>query len=138
MPGPLPDPNHRHRNVSVIPTRSLPADGRSAPAPDSPYDLGTAGARWWKWAWATPQANGWDAGSLYVIGRRALLEDDLSESRVPALLREARELEDRLGLTPKGLAALRWTIIAPTAPVETSATDEVASKREARRNRLTA
>lgn len=32
-----------------------------------------------------------------------------------ALAREARELEDRLGLTPKGMAALRWTIIDDTA-----------------------
>lgn len=27
------------------------------------------------------------------------------------LMREARELDDRLGLTPKSLAALRWTIL---------------------------
>lgn len=33
-----------------------------------------------------------------------------------AICREARELDDRLGLTPKGLAALRWTVVADPAP----------------------
>lgn len=28
-----------------------------------------------------------------------------------AILKECRELDDRLGLTPKGMAALRWTIV---------------------------
>ena len=34
-----------------------------------------------------------------------------------AVCREARELDDRLGLTPKGLAALRWKIV-DDAPAE--------------------
>jgi hypothetical protein len=29
-----------------------------------------------------------------------------------SILKEARDLDDRLGLTPKGLAALRWKIVA--------------------------
>lgn len=28
------------------------------------------------------------------------------------VMREMRELDDRLGLTPKGMAALRWTVVA--------------------------
>ena len=28
------------------------------------------------------------------------------------IFKEVRELDDRLGLTPKGMAALRWTIVA--------------------------
>lgn len=34
------------------------------------------------------------------------------------ICREMRELDDRLGLTPKGLAALRWQIVddAPAKP----------------------
>lgn len=42
-----------------------------------------------------------------------------------AICREMRELDDRLGLTPKGMAALRWTVVddgstqsAPAAPPE--------------------
>jgi hypothetical protein len=33
-----------------------------------------------------------------------------------AIAREARELDDRFGLTPKALAALRWTIIEQEEP----------------------
>lgn len=44
-----------------------------------------------------------------------------------AICREARELDDRLGLTPKGLAALRWTIVAdePDADVDDGAVSEL-------------
>lgn len=39
-----------------------------------------------------------------------------------AILREMRELDDRLGLTPKAMAALRWSIVA----------DEVSEARESK------
>lgn len=150
--GPLPNPNHRRRNEPTIPTTALPAGGRRAPAPTPPEsaDLGEAGVAWWQWAWVTPQAAGWSAGDLYMIARRASLEDDLATiasvegvdlaellgaeldaefrgvigrlaalatGRLP-LFREIRELDDRLGLTPKGLAALRWTIVDDATPGE--------------------
>lgn len=157
--GPLPTENPLRRNAPTIPTTQLPAGGRKGPTPTPPRDagLGAAGKRWWKWAWATPQAAGWDDGSLYVVARRARLEDDLAaidlvdefsvadfinvdeEDRKVlrrlddvlhrmkslaggrmTLAREARELEDRLGLTPKGLAQLRWKIVADEAPAKTS------------------
>lgn len=52
-----------------------------------------------------------------------------------AVLREMRELDDRLGLTPKALAALRWRI-ADTAPDEGPAlVDEVEARRRDRRAR---
>jgi hypothetical protein len=44
-----------------------------------------------------------------------------------ALCREARELDDRLGLTPKGLAALRWKIVADVEPVPAAGTGVVTS-----------
>jgi hypothetical protein len=170
--GPLPDPNRRRRNAPTIPTTNLPAKGRkeAVPKPPSWVNLGTAGSAWWKWAWKTPQAAGWDPiGHLAMVARRAGLEDDLAtiadvESldladvlgeenfqafagvirRLAALatgrlaiFREMRELDDRLGLTPKGLAALRWTIIddGPAASA-TTGTDEVAKRRQDRRKRL--
>lgn len=148
MPGPLPDPNHRHRNAPTIPTTNLPASGRkgAAPRPPKGYELGERGRAWWGWAWKLPQACGWSAGDRYVVARRAALEDsvaalqqvddfDLGEvlgladeesaRRVKAVIghlrglatnrialeREMREIDDRLGLTPKGLAALRWKIV---------------------------
>lgn len=38
-----------------------------------------------------------------------------------ALYREQREIDDRLGLTPKGLAALRWKIVSDEAYYPSSA-----------------
>jgi hypothetical protein len=43
--------------------------------PDCPYVLGDAGRAWWDWAWKTPQAKKWDAGVLFTVARRAMLED---------------------------------------------------------------
>lgn len=141
--GPLPSEQKRRRNAPTIPTTSLPVGGLDAPTPEPPRsaNLDTAGVEWWEWAWHTPQAAAWDAGSLYTIARRASLEDDLAAvGRLDSLdaddltdassqalrglvqrlaglatgrlniCREMREIDDRLGLTPKSLAQLRWKI----------------------------
>jgi hypothetical protein len=129
MPGPLPSPNARRRNAPTIPTTDLPAEGRKGRAPACPYKLGKAGAAWWRWAWKLPQACGWSPGDLYVVARRARLEDDEQTS---ATLREARELDDRLGLTPKGMGALRWRIVekpAADAPVPAATVSDLAERR---------
>lgn len=151
--GPLPDPDKMRRNAPTVPTTNLPAEGRHGGAPDSPLDLETAGARWWDWAWHTPQAAAWDAGMLYVVARRASLEDDLAVigtvdsldaldlegASVPAvrsivqrlaslatgrlaICREMREIDDRLGLTPKAMAQLRWKIDGTVAQKATGTT----------------
>lgn len=134
MPGPLPDPNRKRSQPGAIPTTRLPAAGRSGPAPKCPYDLDQPGRTWWEWAWHTPQACAWDAGSLYAVARRAHLEDG---DRTISILREARELDDRLGLTPKGRINLRLTIEADPEPEAPTAPDEVAERRS-RKTRLTA
>lgn len=155
--GPLPDPNALRRNAPSIPTTSLPASGRKGVAPAPPFglDLGAEGSAWWSWAWSTPQAAGWSAGDEYLISRRAALEDDVAAlaaidgidfsdlgpefefavKRVAALatgrlqlMREMRELDDRLGLSPKGLAALRWKIVADAEQSAPSGTAPTGSK----------
>lgn len=144
--GPLPKPAHqrRRRNAPTIPTTILPRAGREGRAPTCPYKLDKAGRAWWRWAWKTPQSCGWDeVGHLYVVARRAQLEDDLHAVEASGLeltlddvldpetckaisaivstlkrmaagklnvVREMREIDERLGLTPKGMAALRWEI----------------------------
>ena len=54
------------------------------------------------------------------------------------VMREMRELDDRLGMTPKGLAALRWTIVDddenPAAKSEGE--DELTKRRQDRRKKL--
>jgi hypothetical protein len=169
--GPLPDPKHHRRNAPTIPTTNLPAGGRQGPAPRIPkgsVELGAAGRAWWRWAWSTPQAAAWDAGSFQVVLRRARLEDavalleefDLGEppsdpAEVPeyletlkwviqvlkgaatgvlGVMREMRELDDRLGLTPKAMAQLRWSIVAEEEPERVAV--EVVDRLAERRRRL--
>lgn len=111
----------QRRNAPMVPQTNLPAAGRSGRAPALPahVKLGKPGRAWWVWAWRTPQAAAWDAGSLYVIARRAVLQDEVGNvdgAPLLACMREMRELDDRLGLTPKGLVALRWTITDDVPP----------------------
>ena len=116
MPGPLPTGEASRRHPPTIPTTQLPASGRKGPAPVSPRKLGPAGRRWWKQAWSTPQAAGWSIGDLPFIARRAALEDEPDLN--PTWHRVMTDMDDRLGLTPKGLAALRWKIVADEEPVK--------------------
>lgn len=74
----------------------------------------------WAEAWATPQAVAWERlrwtreVAQYVRWKAKAELGDLEASK------EARMLGDRLGLTPRSLQDLRWTIVA----------DELAEKRD--------
>ena len=151
--GPAPSANARRRNAPTIATTELPAEGRTGAVPKCPYQLGKSGDRWWKWAWKLPQATKWDDGSLYIVARRALLEDhaaaldfadtlDLADlfgaaneearrsvefalsllkrsaTGEVALMKEMRELDNRLGLNPKAMVDLRWSIKESAAPAQ--------------------
>lgn len=50
--------------------------------------------------------------------------------------REMRELDDRLGLTPKGMAALRWTIVDDEPAEESADAAPEVTRLEDRRRRL--
>jgi hypothetical protein len=86
-----------------------------------PYELGAAGTAWWKWAWKTPQAEGWDDGSLYTVARRAQLEDEraaievadeddliatLLEGAEPEAIRRVQYALQRLSASATGSATL--------------------------------
>lgn len=141
MPGPLPTGKAIRRNAPTIPTTELRAGGPDRPVPAVPqgYKLRAAGKRFWEWAWHTPQACAWDDGVLFTVARRAGLEDLLcvssSNEFSGPVFRLATELDDRLGLTPKAMAQLRWKIVDDVTPVEVVA-PEVASLREARNKKF--
>src|SRR5690349_16503502 len=125
MPGPAPKPveTRRRRNAPLANTLRLPAEGRKGDAPDWPL-RGDAPAIWAE-LWATPQAVAWERlGWTRVVARYvnvlSLCEDP--EAMNAALLGEARQLEDRLGLSPMAMLRLRWEV----------ASDEVAEQREAK------
>lgn len=126
MAGPLPDPNRRRRNAPTIPTTHLPASGRKGRAPSCPYELGKDGARWWKWAWGTPQAVAWDVGSIYALGRRARLEDDL------AALGFADELDINDLLGGKGDRDVVQRIELALVTLKKSASSKLALEKEMR------
>lgn len=87
-----------------------------------------------------------------MVARRAQLEDLWGAEPSVSLSREIRELDDRLGLTPKGRQALRWEIVddqyqadVPAGPVaddedqaDAVEDDEVTRRRVDRQRRLAA
>jgi hypothetical protein len=172
--GPAPQKKKRRTNTDAIPTTQLPAKGRKGRPPKVPeaYNLRKAGAAWWRWAWGTPQAAGWDPGALYVLARRAQLEDDLALQDSPfestdfadllgrdedevtrelefvvgrlasmaggrnPILKEMRELDKVLGLTPKAMVDLRWEIVSDedakpetASPLPTTADKKTADRK---------
>lgn len=110
MPRP-PEFNPRRRNERVGPM-SLPAAGRRGRTPAWPLDGKAAPAerKLWMQLWRTPQAVAWEGlGWTRVVARYvrvALAAEDLNRDAMA----EARQLEDRLGLTPKAMRLLLWTI----------------------------
>ena len=123
MPGPAPkSPDAtRRRNAPMANTVKLPPEGRTGDVPEWPL-TGDAPSTWDD-LWRTPQAAAWERlGWTRVVARYVhiltLCEDPASMTAT--LLAEARQMEDRLGLTPMSMLRLRWEIAA----------DEVAEKRE--------
>jgi hypothetical protein len=109
------------RNSRVGPLR-LPAEGRSGATPKWPLDgrPSTPEKRAWVELWSTPQAVAWERlGWTRTVARYAKLLL-AAEALNKDALAEARQLEDRLGLTPKAMRLLLWEIVA----------DEVAEKRQ--------
>jgi hypothetical protein len=98
----------------------LPAEGRKGDTPEWPLDeLNSSELRLWKELWATPQAVAWERyGWARVVARycRVVI---IAEGMDKDALSEARQLEDRIGLTPKAMRMLMWTVAA----------DEVAERR---------
>lgn len=128
--GPPPNPNARRRNARPggnTPT-VLPAEGRSGPAPKWPLpgkmQAGELAA--WRELWATPQAVAWERlGWVRTVARYCRVMVRAEAPDAPAVLSgEARQFEDRLGLTPLAMSRMRppWTI----------SSDEIAERRDER------
>lgn len=122
MPGPAPKSADQRvrRNAPLANTVRLPSEGRPGDAPAWP--LKGDEPEVWASLWSTPQAVAWERlGWTRVVARycRVLERCDDPEAGA-AILGEARQMEDRLGLTPMAMLRLRWEVSA----------DEVAERRE--------
>lgn len=141
MPGPAPKPDdQRRRRNATMPTTRLPAEGRKGRAPAWPLSRATAAeSKFWQEIWKTPQATAWERlGWTRTVARYARLAVAAEEPRAQATIcSEARQLEDRLGLTPMSMLRLRWEVV-PNEVAEARQDREAAKQAPARRARLKA
>lgn len=116
------DPARRNARTGPL---KLPAEGRPGdpPAWPLPGKMSVAETAAWAVLWATPQAVAWERlGWTRTVARycRVMVEAERRNAPAKALM-EARQLEDRLGLTPKAMRMLLWEVTA----------DEVGEQRQA-------
>ena len=112
--GPLPKPadQRRNRNPKVVPTTDLAASGPKGPVPRPPKHLGPIAREWWRKAWRLPQACAWVGGGFEsTVERRAELEEQWRDDPSTNICRELLQLDDRLGLSPRAMASLRWRVV---------------------------
>jgi hypothetical protein len=115
---PKPDAVRRNARAAV---EMLPAGGREGDAPAWPIgDPQPAEMALWRELWATPQAVAWERHGWTRVVARYCRVAIVAEALEKDAMSEARQLEDRLGLTPKAMRMLMWQI----------APDEVAEKRQ--------
>ncbi len=92
------------------------------PVPDMPPGRVWSAAERGMWddLWRSPQAAQWDESYAAVVGLYVALTVELLGGNAAAWkAAEARQLADRLGLTPAGMAANGWRFAEahPPAPV---------------------
>lgn len=106
---PQPEVKRTNPRIGIV---ALPASGRRGRTPAWPLDGRPSAAehRLWRDLWRTPQAVAWERlGWTRVVARYARLVV-LAEGGEKFAWPEARHLEDRLGLTPKAMRMLLWTV----------------------------
>jgi len=135
MPGPLPKPKgQRRRRNTVAGAHILPREGYQGPLPELPLrQVAVDGVllerawpdvvvKWWARVWRSPMAVVWaeNETDFFALVRLAGLMHGalLGDPRAAA---EARQLEDRLGLSPMARRRLVWEIAGGDADTPTNA-----------------
>lgn len=116
--GPAPDPLALRRERDEGDWVSLPAEGRSGPAPEWPLTKPTAReTALWKKEWTRPQAVMWERLHLEVevaLYVRSLVGAE--KLKAPVNLRTlVKQQQEALGLSLPGLARNKWKIEAGAA-----------------------
>ncbi len=113
--GPAPKPaSQRRRQNKTNAVMRLPKTGRTGPVPPWPLSkrMTKPESALWTELWGTPQAVAWETFGWSRVVARYVAVTLLAETTFSApLLSEARQLEDRLGLSPMAMLRLRWEII---------------------------
>jgi len=107
--------NRGTQRTSVITV--LPAEGCTLPIPTIP-----AGRDWseveterWDELWQSPQATQWDDSATGQVAMLIVYEQAIFGNTGSAwMAQEARHISDALGLTPKAMVALGWTVENPS------------------------
>lgn len=135
--GPAPKPDHLKRRRSKTPGyRQLPHEGRKGKTPDYPImqnpdvAMDQMEGHVWEQLWKLPQAVEWERLDYFrIVARyvRTLVAAELpgADSK---LLSEARQLEDRLGLTPRAMQTLRWETDEPKEEDDAALEDRAGTK----------
>lgn len=104
----------RRRNLDQPQWHALPEDGRKGRPPALPGKKPTwlkSTRAWWVAIWASPMATAWLPSDVPTLVRLArIIELDNRGEANSALLAEARQLEDRFGLSPMARRRLQWEI----------------------------
>lgn len=121
MPIPPKAPGQRvRRNKDQAQWRSLQEPGavKAPPLPaKSPVWLKET-REWWKTIWASPMAAVWLPSDVAVLVRLArIIEADNRGEAAASMLAEARQLEDRFGLSPRARRLLQWEVAKASAAV---------------------
>lgn len=126
--GPPPKPADQRRRQNATPGMvQLPAEGYHGDFPAWPFADQTEAERMrWERVWEKPMAAMWIRMDIAEVVARYVrvcvdIENQTSVNIAGTNMHaEARQLEDRLGLSPMALLRLRWEIVP----------DEVAEKKE--------
>lgn len=121
--GPPPNPNAQRRNARVGPQK-LPKGGRKGAIPKWPLAIEPSEEEYkaWRELWRTPQAVIWQQQEwTRFVARycRVMVEAEQPKAKFQVRA-EARQMEDKLGLTPKAMKMLMWEVVE----------DEVAAARQ--------
>lgn len=123
--GPAPKhPSLKRRRTPTPGFRLLPHEGRAGDPPPWPIgDQTVLEAAVWLDLWRLPQAVEWER--MDITRQVARYVRTLVEAEQPGadskLLTEVRQLEDRLGLTPRAMQTLRWETDEPLPEEEPAA-----------------
>jgi len=121
MPGPKPKSEETRRRRNATPGfRQLPPEGFTGPAPKFPLPgADVAEITKWEELWMLPQAVEWERnGSADIVAVYVRVWYNLQLDFDTKLLTELRQLDSKIGLSPKAMSDLRWEVASTPQAVE--------------------